>query len=182
MQSMYWSTIPESKGPGRYIANAATKSSKQSAFNFLIIERIPSDSSWNTPIVSASLNSLNVSASSISSLTLFMSGTAFPLPLMFSRASSIIESVERPRKSIFTRPSSSTSPIVNCVTTCPVSPSPSLLTGTASVTGIGVITTPAACCEVCRANPSMFPALSIMLRLTGSASYSALRSGVSSSA
>ena len=97
-----------------------------------------------------------------------------PFALMFSKAPSITERVLRPRKSILTRPSFSTGSIEYCVT---IWLSPNFLTGTISIIGFGVMTTPAACCEQCLDMPSMCAEMSSSFLTAGSVSYIALRSG-----
>ena len=119
------------------------------------------------------------------------SGGFLPLSLMFSTASSRMESVWSPRKSIFTRPSFSTGSIVNWVTVWVTSSSPSgadgavdlmRRMGTRSVMGTGVMTTPAACWEAWRASPSMCSAVLSTFLIRGSSSASSVSSGVRSRA
>ena len=89
-----------------------------------------------------------------------MSGRSPPLERsMMSRASSMTSRLRRPRKSIFSRPSSSTGFIENCVTirywrspsTVPASASCS---GTTSVSGVPAMTTAAAWIDELRTIPS----------------------------
>ncbi len=76
------------------------------------------------------------------------------------------ERFRRPRKSIFSRPSSSSVVMVYCVTT----ESPFLASGTYSATGLSVMTTPAAWVEALRGMPSNCFAMSIRLWTCGSES------------
>ena len=69
-----------------------------------------------------------------------------------STALSITSRLRRPRKSIFSRPSFSTSPIENCVTTS--ESAPFCWSGTYSISGRSPITTPAAWIESARTRPS----------------------------
>ena len=85
-----------------------------------------------------------------------------------STALSITSRLRRPRKSIFSRPSASTSHIPNCVTTS--WSLPFCCSGTMSVNGRSEITTPAAWIESCRMRPSSGFARSTISRTIGSAS------------
>ena len=80
-------------------------------------------------------------------------------------ASAITVSVRRPRKSIFSRPSSSRVVMVNCVVTEPSLP---LDRGTKLSADSGQMTTPAACMEVCLGSPSRRLHMSIRWRTCSS--------------
>ena len=70
---------------------------------------MPDDSNWNTPVASPRASISYVFLSSIGSAAMSRSPIS-------STALSITSRLRRPRKSIFSRPSASTSPPVNCVT------------------------------------------------------------------
>jgi hypothetical protein len=74
-----------------------------------------------------------------------------------------------PRKSILSRPSASTSFIVNCVTTA--SPLPFCCSGRYSMSGRSPITTPAAWIESARVRPSSGRAISTIWRADSSSSH-----------
>ena len=92
-------------------------------------------------------------------------------PGVFRRTSSAASSstvrFRRPRKSIFSRPSSSSVTMVYCVTTL----SSFLASGTYSYTGRSVITTPAACVLAWRGMPSMARAVSMSACMRSSEAY-----------
>ena len=117
---------------------------------------MPEDSSWKTPRVSARWSMSKVSGSSMGMAERSRGGLW--LATMLDRVSSSTERVRSPRKSIFTRPRCSMGSMEYWVTTWF---SPILRTGTISTRGTGVITTPAACWEQCRAIPSMWEAVSM---------------------
>ena len=133
-------------GPGRYSATMAMMSSKRSGFSRFKLSRMPVDSSWNTPTVSAlariskALGSSNGRASRSTSMPRprFTSSTAF--------CSTV--SVFRPRKSNFTRPAASTSFQLNWVTG--EFDFGSRVSGTSSTSGRSPMTMPAACVEAWR--------------------------------
>ena len=76
-------------------------------------DRMPEDSSWNTPSVSPSEIMAYTPASSKGMSSVLIFG---PPPCSTSASVSMMTfSVRRPRKSIFNRPSASTSPIGNWV-------------------------------------------------------------------
>ena len=122
--------------------------------------RIPLLSSWNTPAVSPFDSSSNVFASSngIASRSIFSP----PPRAISSTAFFITVSVRSPSTSNFSRPTSVTASLSNCV----VSPSPSVerCSGTTPFSGSFEITTPAAWVEACRASPSSPIAVSSRLR------------------
>ena len=89
-----------------------------------------------------------------------------------AHALSITSRLRRPRKSILSRPSASTSHIPYCVTTS--WPGPFCCSGTTSISGCAPITTPAAWIESCRVSPSSGRARSTTSRVIGSASYDSL--------
>ncbi len=89
-------------------------------------------------------------------------------PPISATALSITSRFRSPRKSIFRRPSASTSHIPNCVTVS--SPSPLRCSGTTSVSGRSEMTTPAAWIESCRTSPSSGFARSTISRTCGSPS------------
>ena len=81
---------------------------------FFIASRIPSDSSWKTPVPSPAASISKVAASSIG-ISAMSSSTPRERP-MISTASSITSRLRRPRKSIFSSPISSIGPIEYWVT------------------------------------------------------------------
>ena len=88
---------------------------------------------------------------------------------MFTASSSTVR-LRRPKKSIFSRPSSSMVVMVYWVTGCP-----SLVArGTYSYTGRLVMTTPAAWVEALRGMPSIFRAMSTSWRTRSSPLYRSL--------
>ncbi len=89
-------------------------------------------------------------------------------PLMSARHSSITSRLRRPRKSILSRPSDSTSCIANWVTTS--WSTPFCWSGTTSTRGRSAITTPAAWIESWRTSPSSGVARSTICRTISSAS------------
>ena len=94
-------------------------------------------------------------------------------------ASRITVNVLRPRKSIFSSPSSSIVVIVNWVVT---EPSCARASGTNSSIGFGPITTPAAWTELFRGSPSSRSARSIRCCACSLSSYRLFSSGFISSA
>ena len=104
----------ESIGPGRYRATIAVISSMELGFMLTHTPVMPADSSWNTPWVLPSASMAKVSASSSGILHMAKSGLI--LRICFS-ASSMTVRFRRPRKSIFSRPSSSMVVMVYWVTT-----------------------------------------------------------------
>ena len=95
---------------------------------------------------------------------------------MMSSASSMTSRLRRPRKSIFSRPSSSTGFIEYCVTMrywrWPSAPMPASAScsGTMSVSGMPAMTTAAAWIDELRTMPSRPCATSTICLATGSAS------------
>ena len=96
------STMPEPKGPGRYSATKAPKSSNTDGLKSLTSFFIPADSNWNTPSVSPSESILYVFLSS-NGILLISSSIPF-LSLIISRAWVIMVKFFKPKKSIFKRP------------------------------------------------------------------------------
>ena len=109
---------------------------------------MPSDSSWNTPSVSPRPSMSYVRASSSGIVARSKSG--FVVRLISSLAAFITVRLRRPRKSNLSRPMRSTMFMSYCVLT---SLSPSLTSGTWSVSGFFEITTPAACVDACAREP-----------------------------
>ena len=154
-------------GPGRNNAFRAMMSSKESGFIDRISDLIAAPSIWNTPIVSPDANSAKVAGSS--SGTESISTRSPVVRSISSRQRSMIESVERPRKSILSSPRSSTPCISNCVTVS--ASSPFLWTGTMFVRGSGAMTTAAAWIESCLRRPSSPLATSTTSLTAGSVWY-----------
>ena len=128
---------------------------------------MPGLSSWKTPAVLPQDSSAKVCASS-SGMAPIENGSADPLRALIRRsACAIMVRVLRPRKSNFTKPTFSTSPIGNCVTTSSVSFAP-LNNGTWRVKGSCEITTPAAWVEAWRGEFSSARAVSKTVRTFGS--------------
>ena len=122
---------------------------------------MPDDSNWKTPADSPRASISYVFASS--------SGTfSMSTPSTSATALSITSRLRRPRKSILSRPSASTSPIGNCVTTS--WSAPFCWSGTYSVSGRSPITTAAAWIESARTRPSSGLARSTISFTSGSAS------------
>ena len=96
------------------------------------------------------------------------------MPPTSSTALSITSRLRRPRKSIFSRPRSTTFPIENCVTTS--WSAPFCCSGTTSISGCAPMTTPAAWIESWRTSPSSGFARSTISFASGSASYAAFSS------
>ena len=90
-----------------------------------------------------------------------------PSRCIMSRVSRITVSVRRPRKSIFSRPSRSMVPMGYWV----VMTSSLRCRGTYSITGLPVISTPAAWVEAWRGMPSRVMAMSIRRLTSGFSSY-----------
>ena len=111
--------MPDCSGPGRNKATSAMRSSNESGRNRLINSFIPLDSNWNTAVVCAACMRSKVFLSSNGIAVISSPGIeASPVKrLMSLTAQSIIVKVRRPRKSNFTKPMLSTSPISNWVTT-----------------------------------------------------------------
>ena len=103
----------ESIGPGRYSATIAVRSSMDVGFMFMHTPVMPADSSWNTPWVLPSASIRKVSGSVSDTVLMLKSGSI----LRISRwASSMTVRLRRPRKSIFSNPSSSMVVMVYWVT------------------------------------------------------------------
>ena len=100
-------------GPGRYSDMPAMISSKHPGFMLARNERMPADSSWNTPSVSPREIIAYTPGSSMGMSSGFMSGPPFSFTI--SSASPMTFSVRSPRKSIFKRPSASSVPMGNWV-------------------------------------------------------------------
>ena len=137
---------------------------------------MPALSSWNTPWVSPA-HSIRLTASSSSGIV--SKSTVSPvLSLIKRRASSMTVRVRRPRKSIFSSPSSSTWFLSNWVVIMrswlmpvSISAASSSCSGTRSISGFGAITTPAAWVPLLRGNPSTLLAISMIRFTSGSLSY-----------
>ena len=160
-------------GPGRYSATSAQMSSNWVGRMERSSERTGVDSSWNTPIVSPAASSRNVASSSRGTASM---SSALPLPRSMRRThSSMMDSVRRPRKSIFSRPRSSTPPMSNWVTigasAGSVPDSGLRWIGRKLVSGSGLITTAAACTESWRIRPSRPRATSTTSRTSASSAY-----------
>jgi hypothetical protein len=135
-------------------------------------ERMGPPSSWNTPIESPLRNMVKVSGSSSGIPS--MSGLVPVDTSMRSRARSMTERLRSPRKSILSRPRSSTPCISYWVTTgaSPESlPSGLRCTGTYSVSGSSVMTTAAAWMPSWRRSPSRPLATSMTRLASASVSY-----------
>ncbi len=142
---------------------------------FVRKERMPLPSSWNTPSVSP-LEIISYTAGSSRGIS---SGfISMPCIRSISSVSRMTVSVRRPRKSIFNRPSRSMVPIGYCV----VMTSSLRCRGTYSVTGLPVISTPAAWVEAWRGIPSSVMAVSISRCTSGCSSYIVRSMGESVSA
>ena len=150
-------------------------SSKQVGFMFVRNVRIPPPSSWNTPSVSPAEIISYTAGSSRGMSSGFMS---MPCSRSISSVSRMTVSVRKPRKSIFSKPRRSIVPIGYCV----VMTSSLRCKGTYSITGLPVISTPAAWVEAWRGIPSSVMAVSISRCTSGCSSYMVLRSGESVSA
>ena len=154
----------DSMGPGRYRAMTAVMSSMLFGPRRVHTLVIPALSSWNTPSVLPAASMAKVSLSSSGSLFTSKSGMR---RLTSSAASSSTVRLRRPRKSIFSSPSSSSVVMGYCVTTL----SSFLASGTYSYTGRSVMTTPAACVLAWRGMPSRDRAVSISPFMRSSRSY-----------
>ena len=118
---------------------------------------MPVLSNWKTPVASPLRSMVYVASSSSGRLAMSI---FVPLDCSITRtASSITSRLRRPRKSIFRRPSASTSPIAYCVTTS--ESTPLRCSGRYSISGRSPITTAAAWIESCRTRPSSGRAMSI---------------------
>src|SRR6266511_1568070 len=137
-------------------------SSNSVGFTCRSASRMPDDSNWKTPVESPRASIAYVCASSIGIFVM-----SSPLPIS-STALSITSRLRRPRKSIFSSPSASMSPIGNCVTTS--WSGPFCCKGTMFVSGSAPITTPAAWIESARVSPSSGCASSTISFATGSLS------------
>ena len=128
---------------------------------------MPADSIWNTPNVSP-LASISLVFGSLSGSP--MRSMSMPcVCLITSHALPRIVRFVRPRKSIFSRPSSATSHMPNCVVgSASASPEEGRCSGMMFTSGSGAITTPAACVLAWRATPSSSRAVSISLATAGS--------------
>ena len=144
-----------------------------------IASRMPSDSSWKTPVESPWVSISKVLASSIGIAS--MSTRSPRERSMISIASSITSRLRRPRKSIFSSPISSIGPIEYWVTILYwrsplVAPAAGALRssascrGTISCSGRSAITTAAAWIELLRMIPSSPWATSMIRFASGSAS------------
>ena len=122
---------------------------------------MPALSSWNTPEVWPSAIMWKLSASSSGMVSTRKPGSVSRTILA---ASSRTVRFRRPRKSIFSRPSSSRVVIWYWVTT----DSSLVARGTYSQTGFSVMTTPAACVEAWRGMPSSAIAVSSRRLTAGS--------------
>ena len=151
---IYWGM--KSIGPGRYKEIPAITSSKLWGLSSFIKLFIPALSSWNTPSEWPEPKDPKTFLSSKSMLSIAIS---FPVSFLISfTAFWITVSVRSPRKSIFKSPSSSSVVMVNWVV---MEPSWARDKGTYSSTSFWLITTPAACIEVCRGSPSRRFAISM---------------------
>ena len=140
-------------------------SSMFSGFNSLIKDFIPALSSWKTPSV---FPWPIISYTLASSKSIFWISNSSPSFFRIIRTASwITVRVRSPRKSIFSRPSSSMVVMVNCVVTTLSAPRDR---GTNSSKGSEPITTPAAWMEVCRGKPSSLMDISIRFLTPSSAS------------
>ena len=128
---------------------------------------MPDDSNWKTPVASPRASILYVFSSSSGIFSMSMPPTS-------STALSITSRLRRPRKSIFSRPRSTTLPIETCVTTS--WSAPFCCSGTTSISGRAPMTTPAAWIESCRTSPSSGFARSTISFATGSVSYAVFSS------
>ena len=169
--SMKSSTIPESSGPGRNSATRATRSSNLSGLSRFISFLIPSDSNWNTAVVSIRRIVAYVSLSSRAMVltSSFAAVLSSSLSLMSFSAQSIMVRVRKPRKSNLTRPMVSTSPMSNWVDVTVVFFSQ--YRGMNSVNARGEMTIPPACFPAFRTNPSSFFARSISILTSSSSAY-----------
>ena len=129
-------------GPGRYNAFVATTSSKELGANRRKTFLMPSDSNWKIPLVSPCWNNASVLGSS-NGIECGSNGCPVCCPTSFTILARIPK-LRNPKKSIFSRPSSSTLPIGNCVSSIS---SPPLCNATVSVNGAWLNTIPAACVE-----------------------------------
>ena len=118
-------------------------SSKRSGRRLRISARMPLPSNWKTPMASPRASMAYTAGSSRG--TRSMSGRNPVFSSISSSDRSIVDRLRSPRKSIFSRPSSSMACISNWVTIS--APSPFCWTGTISVMGAGEMTTAAAWIE-----------------------------------
>ena len=141
--------------------------------------RIGGDSSWNTPIESPRLSRSNTRWSS--SATVSMSNDGSLAARTIATVSVMTSRLRRPRKSIFSRPSSSTPCISYWVTTGAFSGSPPAsglrCTGRYVVSGSLVMTTAAAWMPSLRLRPSR-PLATSTTRLTSGSAWYMARSSV----
>ena len=181
-RSIKSSTMPDCSGPGRNKATRAIISSRESGCRRRIRSFMPRDSSWNTAVVSAFLSMSNdgTSSSGISLMSRAVPPCLSRRGLIIFRAQSMMVRVRSPRKSNFTRPASSTSPLSNWVTRLP--PSSSQYSGEKSVILVGAITTPPACLPAFRHTPSSFRAISQISWASSSFSRNSTSCGSCSSA
>ena len=147
----------------------AATSPSDDGFSSLMYRVMPEPSIWNTPTVSPRDSSSNVCASSRA-----MSWSTMSSPRVSRIRSRVFAStvrLARPRKSIFSRPSSAIGSIEYCVVS---TPSPSFLvgrcSGTTSSSGSPDMTTPAAWVLEWRVRPSSFMLVSMRFRMLSSAS------------
>ena len=151
----------ESIGPGRYRAMMAVMSSMFWGFSPRHTPVMPEDSIWNTPPVLPWVSISKVALSSMGMSARRKSGWSFWT--IFTASSSTVR-FRRPRKSIFSRPSSSRVTMVYWQTM----ESSFRARGTYSYTGRLVMTTPAAWVEAWRGIPSKARAVSMSLWTRGS--------------
>ena len=109
-------------GPGLYSAMMAIMSSKRSGLKPASKSRIPELSSWKIPVVFPEESKAKVLASSKGNRSTLNGGCPGWLSLIRVSARRIIVSVLRPRKSNFTNPIFSTSPIEYWVTISSLAP------------------------------------------------------------
>ena len=100
-------------GPGRYSATMAVRSSMEVGFMLTHTPVMPADSSWKTPWVFPSASMAKVCGSLSGTLSTAKSGS---IRRTCSSASWITVRFRRPRKSIFSSPSSSMVVMVYWVT------------------------------------------------------------------
>jgi hypothetical protein len=121
---------------------------------------MPLDSNWNTPVASPRCSIANVGPSSSGRVSMSI---RCPDDSSISRtASSMTSRLRRPRKSILSSPSRSTSPIAYWVTSS--LSTPLRCSGRYSTSGRSPITTAAAWMPSCRIRPSSGRAMSIRSR------------------
>ena len=139
----------KSMGPGRYREIPAMMSSRLSGFSSFMKLFIPPLSSWNTPS-SFPVPMDSMTFLSLKSMWSRSSFTPWSFWIMATASWSTVR-VLSPRKSIFKSPSSSSVVIVNWVVMVPSEPRDR---GTYSSMFVRLMTTPAACMDVCLGSPS----------------------------